>query len=81
MCSGLFAKRDLILFPLELKLDRTLWSVDVIHVGVCVGILGKEPTVLVLRHTSLREAVPAEHRAVGLGVSRLGCQYWHCRVD
>ena len=37
MCSGLLIKRDLMLFPLKLKIYRTLWLVDVVHgVGVVV---------------------------------------------
>lgn len=43
MCSGLFVKRDLILFPLELKLCRTLWSVDVVRAGFYAGLLEEEP--------------------------------------
>ena len=31
--SGLLVKRDLLLFPLKLKLYRSLWSVDMVHVG------------------------------------------------
>lgn len=46
MCSGLLVKRDLMLFPLELKLCRTLWLVDVVHVGVCVGLLGEGVSAL-----------------------------------
>ena len=69
-----------MLFPLELKLYKTLWSADMVCAGVCAGLLGKGPTVLVLRHTCCRKAVPAEHRGEGLGVSRLGSQCWCCAV-
>ena len=39
MCSGLLIKRDLILFPLELQLCRTLWSVDVVCEGKRKGFI------------------------------------------
>lgn len=65
-----------MLFPLELKLCRTLWLV-VVCVGICAGLLGEGPSVLVIRHTCLRKATPAEGGRVGSGVSRLGSQCWH----
>ena len=37
-------------------------------------------SVLVLRYTCPRKAVSAKHWEVGLGVSRLGSQCWHCAV-
>lgn len=49
-----------MLFLLELKLCRTLWSIDMLHVGVCAGFLGEWPVVLVFWYTCLRKAVPAE---------------------
>ena len=69
-----------MLLPLELKTYRTLWSGDVSRAGFSAGVLGKNPAALVLRHTCLRKAVPAECTGVGLGVNRLGSQYWHCVV-
>ena len=48
VCFHLLAERDLILFPLELKLCRTLWSVRVMHAGVCAGLLGEGPKHLKL---------------------------------
>lgn len=68
-----------MLFPLELKHGRTLWSEEVVCAGFC-GLLGEEPTALVLRPTCLSKAVPAEHRAVGLSVSSLGSQCWRCTL-
>lgn len=64
MCSGLLVKKDLILFPLELKLCSTLVS----RYGVCWGL------VLVLRHTCPRKAAPVEHGGGGdgLDLSSLG---------
>ena len=56
-----------MLFSLERKLCRTLWSVDMVHVGVCAYLLGKGPAALVLRHTCPRKAVLATHR---------GCRTW-----
>ena len=38
-----------MLFLLEVKLYRTLWSVDMVCAGVCAGLLGEGPTTLVLR--------------------------------
>ena len=58
-----------MLFPLELKLCRALWSVDVVHVGRgehCAGFLGDEPAVLVFRHTCPRRAALAEPRGQDL---------------
>ena len=80
MCSGLLVKRDLMLFPLELKLYRTLWSVDMVHAGVCAGFLDKRLTALALRLTCLQKAVAEECRGAGLGVMRLGSQDWCCTV-
>lgn len=60
-------------------LQKTLWSVDVVRVGVSAGGLGKGPAALGLRHTCLRKAIPVGRRRLGLGViSRLGSQYWCC---
>ena len=50
-----------MIFPLELELCRTLWSVDMLCEGICAGLLGKGPTALVLRHICLRKAETAEH--------------------
>ena len=66
-----------MLFPTELKLCRTLWSVDVVFgVGDCADLLrGWEGAVaLVLRaleNTCPRKAAPAQLRGLGLGVSWL----------
>ena len=62
VCSGLFVKRDLMLFSLELKICRTLCSVDVVWQGFVLVFWGVEPTALVLRHTGQREAAPGEYR-------------------
>lgn len=58
----LLVKRDLMLFPLELKIYRTLWSIDMMQAGGCADLLGEGPTALVLRHTWPRKAVPLECR-------------------
>ena len=71
VCSGLLAKRDLKLFPLDLKLCRSLWSIDVVLVGICAYLLWEEPTVMIPRHTCPRKAVPTEHKGVELGISSL----------
>lgn len=61
MCSDLLVEKDPLLFPLEPKLCRTLWSVDMMHVvGVSVGLLWERPAAMILRHTCLRKAAPAE---------------------
>lgn len=59
-----------MLLSLELKSCRTLWSVGVVGADVSVGLLGKGPIALVIRHTCWRKAAPTEHRGAGLGVSR-----------
>ena len=64
-----------MLFPLELKLCRTIWSVDLVCIRVCAVLLGEKPTALVLRHTCLRKAVPAENQGARLGVNRIGIQF------
>ena len=69
-----------MLFPLELKLYRTLWLVVLVHAGVSAGLLGEGATALVLRYTCPRRAVSAECRVVELGVSNLGIQCWNCAV-
>ena len=69
-----------MLLPLELKPCRTLWLVDMVQVGICAGFLRKGSTALGLRHTCPRKAAPKELRGVGVGVSRLGSQCWHCAV-
>lgn len=66
-----------MLFPLELKLCRTLWSVDVVQLELCTDLLGGGPAALVLRHTCSRKAIPAECRVAGFGVSSSGHQWWH----
>ena len=76
MGSGLFARRHMMLFLLELNLRRILWSVDLVSSGVCAGLLGEETSALVVRHICPRKAVPGEHSGVGLGVSRLGHLCW-----
>ena len=58
-----------MLLPIELKPFRTQWLADVVQRGISAGLLGKELATLVLKHTSLRKAVPAETRGVRLGVS------------
>lgn len=69
MCSGLLVKRDQILFPLEVKLDSTLWSVGLVCAGVCAGLLGEEPaTTVVLGHTFTSKEAPAEHGGWGQGL-------------
>lgn len=40
----------------ELKIYGTLWSVDVVHGGISVGLLGEGSTALVLRHICLRKS-------------------------
>ena len=75
MCSGLLVQKDLMLLPLELKLYRTLWSVDVVCAGVCAGLLGEGSAALGLRHTFLRKPVPAKQGGVWFGVSSLG-HHW-----
>ena len=42
------------------------------RVWVYAGLLGEGPTVLVVRYTCPRKAVPVEWKGAGLGVSRLG---------
>ena len=64
-----------MLLPLELKLCRTVWSVDVVHVGVCSG-LGGELTRLIVRHTCPRKQNQRSAEEMGLGVSNLGSQFW-----
>ena len=54
-----------MLFPLTLEVAK-LSSVDVVDVGVCVGLLGKRPAALVVRHTYLRKVVPAESSWTGV---------------
>ena len=78
MRSGLLVKRDLKLFPVELKLCSTLVSRHGLCGGVCAGLQGEGPGALVLRHTCLRKAALAEHRGLGLGVSGLGHNFCHC---
>ena len=54
-----------MLFPLVLKLCRTLWSVDMVCTEGregCAGFRGEGPTVLVFRHTRLGKAAPVECR-------------------
>lgn len=78
MFSDLLNKRDLILFPPELKICRSLWIVDVVHMGVCAGLLWEEPTELFIRQVCLTKA---GHKGIGLGVNRLGSQCWCCDVS
>ena len=52
----------------ELKFCRTLWSVDVVHGGLCWSS-GEGPTALITRDTCSSKTVPAEVREVGPGVS------------
>ena len=49
MCALVCLLRNLMLFPLELKLCRTLWSVDVVLEGVYAGLLGEGLAVPILR--------------------------------
>ena len=44
-------KKTLMLFPPELKLYRTLWSVGEVCAGVCAGLLGEGLAALVLKLT------------------------------
>ena len=46
-----------MLFPLEVKLCRTLCLVDGVRVGVCPGLLGKGPAALIFRHACPRKGV------------------------
>ena len=62
-------ERDLMLFPLELKLCRILRSVDVVCAGICAGFLRDDLAVLVLRHPCPRKAAPANYWGAGLGVA------------
>ena len=55
-----------MLFPLELKLYSTRWSVDMVYMGVCAGLLGEGATELVLRQTCVGKATPAKHQEGGL---------------
>ena len=55
-CSGPLVKRDLLLFPLTLKLCSTLWSVGMVcgvggGWGDCCADLGDGPAMLLLTHT------------------------------
>ena len=45
---------------------QKLLSGDTVCVEVCAGLLGKGPTVLVLRHTCLRKAVLQSEGKLGL---------------
>ena len=74
MASVLLVKRDSMLFPVKLKFCRTLCSVDITHVGISACLLWEGPTLLVLRHTCLRKAVPVECKAAGIVTRRLGSQ-------
>ena len=62
-----------MIFPLELKLFRNLWSVDVVHGRGrgCAGLLGEKPTVLF-------SGTLGRCRGLGLGVSNL--HHCWCRV-
>lgn len=66
MCSGRLAKRDLMVFPLDLKFCRTLWLIDVVHAGVCAGLLREKCTELVLRNTCPKKGY--HQRAVEQGL-------------
>ena len=80
---GLFAKRDLMLFPLKLKLCRILWSVGMVGVGFSAALLGKGSTVLILRYTCQRKAVPAKHQRVwgcGAWCKQIKQLVWCCAV-
>ena len=70
--------RVLILFPVELKLCSTLWSVELVHVGVCSAPLEVSLTALILRHTCPSEEALAEHSRIGLdvGASGLHCEHY-----
>ena len=54
-----------MLFPLQLKLCRALWSVDVVYMGVYAGLLRKEPVALVLSYICRRKVVPGKCRVGG----------------
>ena len=54
-CFGLLLKRDLMVFPSNLKLYRTLWLVEVVYVDVCAGLLGEDPAALIFRNTCPRK--------------------------
>ena len=55
-----------MLFVLELKFCRTLWSVDLVYVGFCAGLLGLGTAPMVVRHTFLRIVASTVCRAIGL---------------
>lgn len=57
-----------MLFPLELKLCRILWSVDVVYVGggSCAVLLGERTIALVL--TTLAQEKQHLHSAVKRGL-------------
>ena len=70
-----------MLFPLELKLCRTLWSIHMVHVGVCAGLLGDGPVALGLMHLAQEKQYKQSTGCCGeLGVDRLGSQGWGCTV-
>lgn len=80
VCSKLLVKWDLVLFPLELKLCRTVVSRSGACAGLCWFSGGRGPLHWSLGNTYLKKAVPAEHRGMGPTVSRLGIQCWCCAV-
>ena len=81
MCSGFLVQKDLMLFPLELKLYRTLWSVDVVCAGVCAGLLGEGSAAQAHfpKKTSTSK-VGGGVVVVWFGVSSLGHQCWHSTI-
>ena len=68
MFSGLLVKE--LNFP-------EYWSVGMVCVGVCAGLLEKGPTALVLSHSYPGKAKSAEYWWPALGISILGSQ---CRA-
>lgn len=63
-----------MLFPLELKLCRTLWSADMVHAGSVLVFWGEGSTALVLKYNYASEIA----QGAGLGVNSLSHYCWHC---
>ena len=80
VCSGLLVKRGLMLFPLELKLCNTLWSVDLESARGLYCSSGDGPTALVLRHTCLSKEALAELRGKWVSGSSLHCGALCCSL-
>lgn len=68
------------IFTRILTLQNSLLG-DVVWAEFSAGLLGKEPTALVLMQARLRKAVSPKYCGVGLSVSMLGNQYRHCAAS